>query len=67
MDGRLSEAHCTAERDSALEMVADQPGRHQITVGADKLYDTQGFVADLRELKATPHVAQNDREPAFGD
>ena len=60
MAGRLSEANGTAERDSALEMVADQPGGHPITVGADKLYDTQGFVADLCELKATSHVAQND-------
>jgi IS5 family transposase len=36
------------------------PGTHRITVGADKLYDTRDFVDDLRELKATPHVAQND-------
>jgi len=41
MDGRLSEAQGRAERDSALEMVADQPGRHRITMGADKLYDFQ--------------------------
>ncbi len=60
VDARLSEATGTAERDSAVEMVSEQPGTHRITVGADKLYDTQDFVADLRELKATPHVAQND-------
>ena len=30
-----------------------------MTVGADKAYDTQDFVEDLRELKVTPHVAQN--------
>ena len=35
------------------------PGRHRITVGADRAYDTAGFVAGLRELNATPHVAQN--------
>jgi hypothetical protein len=35
------------------------PGRHRITVGADRAYDTAGFVAGLRELNATPHVEQN--------
>ena len=60
VDARLTEATGTAERDSAVEMVSEQPGTHRITVGADKLYDTQDFVADLRELKAAPHVAQND-------
>ena len=35
------------------------PGRHPITVGGDKGFDTAGFVAAMRELKVTPHVAQN--------
>jgi len=60
VDGALTEASGTAERDTAVDMVAERPGRHRITVGGDKLYDTKGFVADLRELKVTPHVAQND-------
>jgi hypothetical protein len=60
VDGDLTEANGTAERDTATEMVAERPGTHRITVGADKLYDTNDFVADLRELTATPHVAQND-------
>lgn len=60
VDARLSEATGTAERDSALEMIGDRPGRRRITVGADKLYDTRDFVTGLRELSATPHVAQND-------
>ncbi len=29
------------------------------TVAADKAYDTRDFVATCRELKITPHVAQN--------
>jgi hypothetical protein len=41
-------------------MVGERPGTHRITVGADKGYDTRQFVADLREVNATPHVAQND-------
>ena len=35
------------------------PGDHQVTVGADKNYDTKDFVAEARNLNATPHVAQN--------
>lgn len=30
-----------------------------VTIGADKGYDTQAFVAALRSLGVTPHVAQN--------
>src|SRR5262245_46378926 len=33
--------------------------RRGATVGADKGYDTRGFVAALRSLGLTPHVAQN--------
>src|SRR6185437_6727122 len=29
------------------------------TVAADNAYDTQGFVTELRQINATPHVAQN--------
>jgi hypothetical protein len=59
VDGRVSEATGTAERDEARGMVEALPGRHRITLGADKNFDTQGFVAGLRALNATPHVAQN--------
>ena len=59
VDGRLGEANGTAERDVAQAMVAAIPGRHRITVGGDKNFDTAGFVAALHELNATPHVAQN--------
>lgn len=47
------------ERDAALVMVERLPGRHQITVAADKGYDTRDFVAGLRAMGATPHVAQH--------
>jgi transposase len=46
------------EREAAVEMIADLPGRHRITVAADKAYDTRDFVAHLREMGVTPHVAQ---------
>jgi transposase len=59
VDARLTLATGTAEREAALEMVADRPGNHRITLGADKAYDVAEFVADLRALDVTPHVAQN--------
>jgi hypothetical protein len=53
------QANGTAERDAALVMVEAIPGDHPVTVGADKNYDTKDFVAEARNLKATPHVTQN--------
>jgi transposase len=47
------------ERAAALAMVQDLPGRHRITVAGDKGYDTRDFVADLRTMHVTPHVAQH--------
>ena len=32
----------------------------RITLGMDKAYDTADFVAEMRRLGVTPHVAQND-------
>jgi len=62
VDARLTQATGTAERDAAEEMVRAAKRRHrgQLTVGGDKGFDTQGFVAALRAMGATPHVAQND-------
>ena len=34
-------------------------GRHRITVAADKGYDTRDFVAELRTMQVTPHLAQH--------
>ena len=54
------------ERDAAVHMVGDLPGRHRITVAADKAYDTRDFVANLRAMAATPHVAQYRATPHRG-
>jgi hypothetical protein len=51
----------TAERVAALGMVANLPGDQPVTVGGDKNYDTRDFVAEARDLNATPHVAQNNK------
>ncbi|MDR6304597.1 IS5 family transposase [Nitrobacter vulgaris] len=48
-----------------IEPRADRP--LAITLGADKAYDTEDFVNELRAMKVTPHVAQNTsgRSSAF--
>ena len=40
-----------------IEPYADRP--RAITLGADKGYDAQDFVNELRSMMVTPHVAQN--------
>jgi hypothetical protein len=61
VDALTTLATGTAEREAGVEMVGAIPGRHRITIGCDKAYDTQDFVADMRSLGATPHVTQNDK------
>jgi hypothetical protein len=60
----LFQANGTAEREAALAMLEQIPGGHRATVGADKGYGTAGFVAECRNLKVTPHVAQNIKRSA---
>jgi transposase len=60
VDARLTTASGTAERDAALQMLAHKPLRNRATLGGDRGYDTRSFVAALREINVTPHVAQNN-------
>jgi len=58
VDACLTEADGHAEREAALALIeprADRPGR--ITLGADKGYDVEDFVNELRSMNVTPHVA----------
>src|ERR1700738_5102402 len=60
VDACLTLADGHAERGAALHMIgprADRPTA--ITLGADKAYDTEDFVNELRSMKVTAHVAQN--------
>jgi transposase len=60
VDACLTQADGHAERIAALHMIeprADRP--RAISLGADKAYDTEDFVNELRAMKVTPHVAQN--------
>lgn len=56
---RVSQADGHGERQTALAMLRELPGRRRRTLAADKAYDTADFVADCRALGVTPHVAQN--------
>lgn len=62
VDTRLTLASGTAEREAALDMLAQRPGARRKTVGADKGYDSADFVAGCRTHNVTPHVAQNHYE-----
>jgi len=58
---RVTLATGMAERAAAIEMVKQIPGgSKRVTLGADRGYDTADFVEQMREIRVTPHVAQND-------
>ena len=61
VDATLTTATGTAEREAAIAMVGDLPEGGRITLGGDKAYDTQDFVAEMRRLGVTPHVSQNSK------
>ena len=64
----VSHANGHAERNAALAMIeprADRPVR--ITLGADKGYDAEDFVNELKSMNVTPHVAAKARgRPSMG-
>ena len=60
VDACLTPADGHAERIAALHVIEPRADRPQaITLGADKAYDAEDFVNELRSMKVTPHVAQN--------
>jgi transposase len=62
VDACLTQVDGHAERMAALIMIeprADRPST--ITLGADKGYDAEDFVNELRSMRITPHVAQSSR------
>jgi hypothetical protein len=66
VDAVATQANGTAERDAAAQMVHRKWKRHRrwakskrLTVGADKAYDTRGFVAGMRRMGVRAHVTQN--------
>lgn len=59
MSSLVWEATGTAERDAAMVMLQKVPGSDRVTVGGDKGFDTAEFVRECRNMRVTPHVAQN--------
>jgi transposase len=68
-DAQATQATGRAEREAAISMVEGISGTGQVTLGADKGYDTKEHVRDLRDRNVTPHVAQNQsgRRSAIDD
>ena len=63
VDTELLQFNGTAERDAALLMAERVEGGRRVTVAADKGYDTKEFVAEMRRMNVTPHVARNEKRP----
>jgi transposase len=60
VDVDVTQATGRAEREAALRMLDRlERKKRRLTLGGDKGYDTGEFVAELRQRKVTPHVAQN--------
>jgi transposase len=60
VDTAVTAASGTAERDAAIVMLGELPlTRRRLTVAADKAYDVRAWVAAVRRMGITPHVAQN--------
>ena len=53
-------AYGSAERDAALLMAESLPGTRRVTLGGDKGYDVHNFIAEVRHMQITPHLAQNN-------
>ena len=61
VDTAVTAAGGTAERDAAIVMLGELPlTTRRVTVGADKAYDTRAWVAAVRCMRITPHMAQNE-------
>ena len=60
IDTAVTDATGTAERDAALHMLGELPlTTRRVTVAGDKNFDVPAWVAAVRQLGITPHVAQN--------
>lgn len=66
VDGLVTQATGTCEREAALEMIEEIPGNNRATVAADKAYDTRDFVKKCRASNVIPHVAQKKNSAIDG-
>ncbi len=63
----LTQADGHAERRAAIDMLhRHSPGStRRLTLAADRGYDSADFVAELRQMVVTPHIAQKSRHSAI--
>lgn|SRR3989338_4435942 len=61
VDTRLTQASGRAEPEAAVGMAQELPGTHRKTLGMDKYFDNRECVRSLRQIRISPHVAQNTR------
>lgn len=65
VDVDTTQATGTAEVETALRLLDAVGGDRRLTVGGDKLYDQQPFVAGCRMRRITPHVARKRKGSAI--
>ena len=69
VEADATKATSRAEREAALFLIErhDPGSERRLTLGADKGYDTAGFVAECRRMCVTPHVASKVKHSALDD
>ena len=67
VEAEMTPADGYGERVAALEMLhrVDPGSTRRLTLGADKGYDDAGFVAELKTMCVTPHVAAKKKGSAI--
>lgn len=67
VEAEMTHADGYGERAAAIEMLhrVDPGSTRRLTLGADKGYDDAGFVADLKAMCVTPHIAAKKKGSAI--
>jgi transposase len=67
VEAEMTHADGYGERTAAIEMLhrVDPGSARRLTLGADKGYDDAGFVADLKLMCVTPHIAAKKKGSAI--
>lgn len=67
VEAEMTHADGHGERTAAIEMLhrVDPGSTRRLTLGADKGYDDAGFVADLKAMCVTPHIAARKKGSAI--
>lgn len=61
VDAKTVTATDAVEREVAISMIQIRPAGARLALGADKAYDAEQFVVEMRQLEVAPHVAQNNK------